>query len=80
MKGQMEMSLKERSTSVRVGEKVGEGVPGGLMMEILLDFKTRRRRVERLVKGFKEERDEKRLSSRVRSVMVGRRELGVRVV
>jgi len=80
MKGQMEMSLKERSTSVRVGEKVGEGVPGGLMMEILLDFKTRRRRVERLVKGFKEERDEKRLSSRVRSVMVGRREWGVRVV
>lgn len=59
---------------------MGSGEFGVVISEILLDFRIRRWSVSRLVRGSSEVRAVKRLSSSVRSVMVGARKCVVRVV
>lgn len=71
-KVQVEISLKVRSTSVTVSGNRGVGSDGEeVAVEILLDFRMRRRREGRVVREAIELREVMWLSSRVRDVIVG---------
>jgi hypothetical protein len=56
MKGQVESSLKERSTSARVEEKTGCGVSADVTSKILFDLRIRRLRLGSLVRMAMAER------------------------
>lgn len=71
MKDHVETSLKDRSTSVSEGGKTGIGVVKLAISKILFDLRTRRWRCGSLVSEAMLEKDGRRLSSRVRSVIVG---------
>jgi hypothetical protein len=80
MKVHVEISLKERSTSRTVDGKTGCSAPELVISEILLDFRIRRWRCGSFVRQAMDEREGRRLSSRVRSVIVGVGVCGVRLV
>jgi hypothetical protein len=67
-KDHVEISLKERSTSRTVDGNTGLSEP---ISEILFDFRMRRWRFGSFVRQSSEESDVSRLSSSVRSVIVG---------
>jgi hypothetical protein len=70
MKVQVEISLKERSTSVTVEEKTGIAASAPQISEILFDLKMRRCRFGSLVRDSVADSEGIRLSSSVKSVIV----------